>query len=493
MKRVWKPMCAVAAILVAATAGIQGYGQTLEDIERDQPSSFVDGVQTYIYGYPLMMFGVTGRTATTVMDDHSRLGGAPLNQFGKELVLPDSTFTAVVLPSTTTLYASSFLNLQHEPVILHLPSIDRFFVMQMLDGWTDVSALSPSSRLSSQAGDYALVGPDFTGTLPDTIHNVIPMPTNSMWIIGRFYTTGTKSDVDDVINSIYPGLTLTPLSKYVSPPYVAPNDLPLQPIVDFITPPLNQVAGMDACAFFNGLSAMMQYNHPIPVQDDAILPTLKRVGLDLESPYTPFDCTMHKSEMPTLQLAVAAARAFLSAAPTPPQTKSGWTVSLKVGTYGDNYLLRAEVAQQALGANNPADAVYGYTQNDGTGAPLDGTKKFKIHFAASGDQGLPPVNGFWSLTIYDHLGKLVPNTYGITYNAIGGAMVQGHSACFNPDGSLDLYLQSTPPAAGTPYCNWLPTPTDAAGNPYIAFLRMYWPTEAILQKDWTPPPIVTNN
>ena len=103
------------------------------------------------------------------------------------------------------------------------------------------------------------------------------------------------------------------------------------------------------------------------------------------------------------------------------------------------------------------------------------------------------MNGFWSLTIYDHFGKLVPNNYGITYNAIGGAMVQGHSACFNPDGSLDLYLQSTPPAAGIPYCNWLPTPTDAAGNPYIAFLRMYWPKEAILQKDWTPPPIVTNN
>jgi hypothetical protein len=490
MKRLRKATFVIIVMLAVGVTGRCGYGQTLEEIERT-PGPFADAVKSYIYGYPLLMFGVTGRTGTTVPNDHTRLGGAPLNQFGKEMVLPDYTFTAVVLPSTTTFYASSFLNLKEEPVILHIPSVDRFFILQMLDGWTEVSPLSPGSRLGSQQGDYALVGPDFKGTLPDTIHNVIPMPTNLMWIIGRFYTTGTQSDMDDVFNNIYPGLTLTPLSKYINPPYIRPDDLPVAPLVDFITPPLRQVAGMDACAFFGNMAALMQYNLPIPKQDDDILPTLTGVGL---VPGSPFDCTLNPGILPALQLGVATARKLLPLAPTPPQTRTGWTVALDVGTYGDHYLLRAEVALGALGANNPEDAVYGYTQNDGTGTDLDGTKNYTIHFGPPSDkrQGLPPVNGFWSLTIYDHLGKLVkspdPN---VKYNAIGGAEVQAHKACFNADGSLDLYLQPAAPTNALAYCNWLPTPntTDA----YIAFLRMYWPKEAILHREWVPPPIVKAN
>jgi hypothetical protein len=143
--------------------------------------------------------------------------------------------------------------------------------------------------------------------------------------------------------------------------------------------------------------------------------------------------------------------------------------------------------------------VYGYTQKDGRGHNLNGTKSYHIHFGPPTDttQGIPPIvpGGFWSLTIYDHLGKLVKNddaiAKGINYNAIGGMMVQGHSACPNGDGSLDLYLQPTAPAGGIALCNWLPTPdtTDA----YIAFLRMYWPSEMILSKEWIPPRIMPVN
>ena len=487
MQRVSKASIGFAIAVTVAAAGMRGHAQTLEELERNAPATFIDGVESYIYGYPLLMFGVTGRTGTTVPDDHTRLGAAPLNQFGKEMVLPNSSFNAVVLPSTTTLYASSFLNLKSEPVILHIPNVDRFFILQMLDAWTEVSPMSPGSRLHSQEGDYALVGPDFTGDIPETVHTVIKMPTNSMWIIGRFYTTGTTADIDDIKNSIYPGLTLTPLSKYIKPPYNKPDDLPLDPIVDYLTPPLAQVAAMDACAFFGNMGAMMQTNLPIPKQDDDILPKLTGVGL---KPGDPFDCTKDANKLPTLQLAVAAARRFLSKAPTPPETRTGWTVSLNVGTYGDHYLLRAEVAQQALGANNPEDAVYGYTQNDGTGANLDGTKNYTLHFDPPGNrEGIPPVNGFWSLTIYDKDGKLVKNDE-VSYNALGGAMVQGHSACFNADGSMDIYVQPNRPSGGIALCNWLPTPNTP--DKFIFFLRMYWPKEAILHRLWVPPPIVKN-
>lgn len=214
-----------------------------------------------------------------------------------------------------------------------------------------------------------------------------------MWIIGRIYTNGTKPDIDESTKSLYPTLTLTPLSQINNAASHPPTNLPLQPMVDTLTAPLHQVGGMDACAIFENLAAMMMFNPSIAVQDDNILSKLRGVGLVAGQP---FDCTelqQNRTKLATLQLAVVTARTLLGAAPTPRQTRTGWTVSLDAGTYGDNYLVRAEVAQKAPGANNPIDAGYGITSNDGTGSALNGDTNYKIHFAAVGPEGIPPVNG----------------------------------------------------------------------------------------------------
>jgi hypothetical protein len=469
-------------------------GQINNESELTGLPVFSNGVAAYVYGYPLVMFGLTERIAITVPSAGVKLGGAPLNQFGKEPGLPDSSFTDVVLPSTTTLYASAFINLKAEPIILHIPNItDRFFLLQMLDGWTNVSDKSPGSRLDSKEGDYALVGPDWTGTLPSGISpgNVIPMDTNSMWIIGRIYTKGTADDIALVRDQIYPTLTLTPLSGYHKH-YKPPENLPLDPSVETVTSPLNQVAGMDACAFFGTLAAMMKYNPSLPA-DTALAQKLADIGI---LPNQSFDCTTLRStqrtDLAALQLAVVAARARLQVPPGLPQAKTNfWLMPLDVGTYGTNYLLRAQVAVNAFGANNPIDAVYGYGTLDGRALPLNGSNSYAIHFkpkTAAGNAGeIPPVNpkSFWSVTIYNQDGTLVANNV-VTYNAIGIPQVQGHSACFNPDNSLDLYLQPSAPSGGTPFCNWLPIPE---GNPFIVFLRMYWPDNAVLSGHWVPPPI----
>jgi hypothetical protein len=511
MKRLCQATYAVALLIAVAATGIQGNGQTLEDIQRFAPGVVADGVLSYIYGYPLMMFGVTGRTGTTVPNGDTKLGAAPLNQFGAEKVLPNASFTAVVLPSTSTLYASSFLNLCPEPVILHIPNMgSRFFILQMLDGWTEVSPLSPGSDKSTQEGDYALVGPTCSGSnppvIPSNIRGTIPFATSSVWIIGRVYTDGTDPDIQTVINTIYPDLTLTPLSKYVpGQKYIPPQQLPVQPYADVVTPPLHQVNAMDACAFFQNLAAMMNYNLPVPGQDDPVLPALLRLGLvarnsdptkgSVPITGTNFDCsTMRPERLASLQQSVVLAQKLMDAVPTTQPTSTGWTVSLDVGTYGRRYLLRAEVAKDALGANRKEDAVYGYTQTNGHGQALNGRRNYKIHFDKSGTSGLPPVHpgGFWSLTIYDADGKLVPSPDPVSanWNAVGIPSVQGHAPCLNNDGSLDLYLQAEePPKGSKQFCNWLPTP---ASGGYIAFLRMYWPGDEITSGDWTPPPIERN-
>jgi hypothetical protein len=309
---------------------------------------------------------------------------------------------------------------------------------------------------------------------------MIRMPTNTMWIIGRIYTNDTDSDNYEIFNHIYPQLTLRPLKPA---DYVAPENLPVQPMPDVVTPPVNQVAGMDACAFFSQMATMMYYNPPIPGQDDQIVKVLDNLGLLGGS----YDCTQVKN-LPALQLAVATARNFLNQASPSTSPSTEWTLSLGVGIYDKQYLLRAEVALHALGANNPVDAVYGVTTKSSNGA-LDGSKNYKIHFDKTGGQRIPPIdgNGFWSLTIYDLQGKLIPYSDGMTYNAIGIPFVQKHQACLNSDGSLDLYLQAKKPTDPTALCNWLQTPGSGG---YQAFLRMYWPDADILNSKWTPPPIV---
>lgn len=508
MKKVLKTVCMVAIASAIAVSGVRGDCQSLDDIQRLFPGVVADGVLAYIYGYPLMMFGVTGRTGTAVPNGTTKLGGAPLNQFGKENRLPDYTFTTVVLPSTSTLYASSFINLCLEPMVMHIPNMNgRFFIMQMLDGWTEVNKDSPgSNKGDGDGGDYAIVGPPCQGhttpPIPSSIRKTLSVPTSSLWIIGRVYTSGYDKDLDYVTKVLFPQFTLTPLSKYVAGQPANTDDLPVQPYGDVSTPPLNQVASMDGCAFFQNLASMMNYNLPIAIQDDPVLPALLRLGVVAKNQNgaivgTNLDCTtLRQDKLASMQKAVTLAQKLMSSVnPTTPGT-TGWTVSLDVGSYGRHYFLRAEVAQDALGANLAQDAVYGYTQLDGNKTPLSGRRNYKIHFAPPGNNqgGIPPVvqGGFWSVTIYDLQGKLIqsPDLVNANWNAVGMPPVNGHKSCPNNDGSLDLYLQaSEPPIGSQQFCNWLPTPSSGG---YIVFLRMYWPDTPITSGAYVPPPITKN-
>jgi hypothetical protein len=171
-----------------------------------------------------------------------------------------------------------------------------------------------------------------------------------------------------------------------------------------------------------------------------------------------------------------------------------------LGDYGRHYLFRALVAEKALGANLPEDAVYGYGIDDNSNNPLKSTNQYVVHFNAKTAQTfqLPPVNpnGFWSVTIYNANGTLVDNNV-VNYNAIGvgplGPTIQDHNACFNADGSLDLYIQADPPSGATQFCNWLPISPEGSADPtqpdFIVFLRMYWPDQVVLNGNWIPPAV----
>jgi hypothetical protein len=164
---------------------------------------------------------------------------------------------------------------------------------------------------------------------------------------------------------------------------------------------------------------------------------------------------------------------------TIPTFVNGWGILLKTGTYGTDYLNRALVAAFGLGANRPQDAVYPISIADANGQRYDGTKKYVVHF----DKGqLPPVRGFWSLTMYDDQLFFVKNPLN-RYT-----LSQRNKFTYNKDGSVDLYLQNTSPGKSKE-ANWLPAPKGK----FTLVLRLYWPEEppqaSILDGTWKPPAV----
>jgi hypothetical protein len=495
----------VTAVLVIATAVVLSGGPALAAPNsgrsecQDYQTCLDIGVLAYVYGYPLVMVEMTKQVATNVSDATTTLGRAPINQFSNN-PLPDASYTDIVLPSVSTPYSNAFLDLSKEPVVLHLPDLgDRFFLMQVLDAWTNVGGENDNiclnglpgfcglgTRYNTQAGDYAFVGPDWVGTLPPGITQVIQLPTNTAWIAGRTLTTGSSEDLEEV-KAIQKQYTLTPLNHF-GKRYSPPAHSPVDPTIDMVTSPRDQVATMDAGTFFKLLAELMRSNPPLPddtTPDGGLVALLAKIGL---VPGRPFNINqLNPVTRQALEDAVEEAQQIIvEEAQKGTSTTTYWNMSTDLGAYGRQYLLRAAVAYSGLGANLYKDAIYAGAYRDSTGADLNGAHQYVLHFA----QGqFPPVDpkAFWSVTLYNRPQEnLFASPNG--RNALGIPEAQDHSVCENPDGSLTFYIQEAQPDPNTEptkYCNWLPAPPGQ----FILLLRMYMPDQAVIDQQWVPPAV----
>ena len=189
-------------------------------------------VQAYIYAYPLVLMELTRQAATNVTAPIDSC--APMNQFAHLREFPDVSFKVVNRPNVDTLYSSAWLDVSSEPLVLSVPETDRYYLMPILDMWTDVVA-TPGSRTTGEgAGNFAIVGPDWEGTLPNDVQP-ISLTTNIGWILGRTQTNGT-ADYDHV-NQIQDQYTLTPLSQWGTNP-VLPHQYTLTPLSQWGTNPV---------------------------------------------------------------------------------------------------------------------------------------------------------------------------------------------------------------------------------------------------------------
>ena len=374
----------------------------------------------YLFGYPLVLMDLTRRAMT--------MNGSAdfINHFSHAPAFPDEHFRQVIRPNADTLYSTSWLDLSQEPVLLHVPDTKgRYYVMQLMDAWTETFS-SPGKRTTGTAeGWFAIVGPGWKGSLPQGVQR-IDSPTNTVWLLGRTQTNGI-SDYD-FVHSLQSGYQLALLSGYpqAQPPLGLPQ-LAAMRQSSSVRPPA-QVASMKAVDFFRTLAELLQ-TAPAHAEDAPMMQQLARLGIAPGKSFSPE--TLGPDRTKAIQEGGEAAVAFLEDWLKQARTgKTGWSLPGKVGRYGTDYKARAGAAYYLLGGAPPEDAVYLGCHQDAEGKALDGANRYVMHF----DKGqIPAVRAFWSVTMYDDQGYFVANP--IHRFAIGDR----DRLAFNPDGSLDIY------------------------------------------------------
>jgi hypothetical protein len=428
-------------------------------------------IDAYIYGYPLVTMEMTRRVLTNVAEPAGT--HAPMGQLIRMREYPTAAFRDVTAPNADTLYTTAFIDVGKEPWVLSLPDAhDRYYLFPMLSGWTDVFQAPGKRTTGTGPQKYAITGPGWSGALPPGMKEY-KSPTAIVWILGRIYCTGTPEDYK-AVHQMQDEVSLTPLSAYGNA-YEPPAGK-VDPNIDMKTPVRDQVNRLSAEDYFNLLAKLMKDNPPSEA-DAPMVEKLAQLGI---KPGQPFDANKLGSEAAAALQSVpqegfAKIMAHFKAAG---ENDNGWVFTTKTGLYGTDYLQRATITAVGLGANRPQDAVYPTSESDGSGQSYDGAKKYVMHFAKG---QLPPVHGFWSLTMYDAEFFFVDNPLN-RYT-----LSQRDKLRENADGSVDLYLQHENPGSDREP-NWLPAP---AGK-FNLMLRLYWPKESspsILDGTWQPPAV----
>lgn len=425
----------------------------------------------YIYGYPLITMEMTRRVMTNVSQPDGKR--APMGHLLKYRSYPTAEFKDVTAPNADTLYTTAWIDVGDEPWVLSLPDADgRYFLFPMLDGWTEVFQVPGKRTTGTGPQTYAITGPGWNGKLPEGVVEY-KSPTSIVWILGRIYCTGTPEDYAKV-HKMQDNIALVPLSSYGKP--FTPPPGKVDPSIDMKTAVREQVNALDIAAYFTLLANLMSDN-PATAADAPMVAEMAKLGI---KPGEPFDMTRFD---PAVQAALkdvpeVAFGKIMAHFKTAGEHINGWLFTTKTGLYGTDYLQRALVTAIGLGANRPQDAVYPTSEANAEGKEYSGANTYVMHFPKG---QLPPVKGFWSLTMYNA-------DYFFVANPLNRYTVSSRSDFkLNADGSLDIYVQHASPGPDKE-SNWLPAPAEQ----FILMLRLYWPTEespSILNGSWKIPAV----
>ena len=434
------------------------------------------GRLAYVWGWPLVN-QLNRRAAFSQVPEPGRIGdvlpAAPPGQIGMltDYIKPEQTFVAC--PNQDTVYGAGFQRLDTMPVVVQVPDLgDRFFTYQIVDHRTD-SFASIGKQYGTKPGFYLLVGPNWKGDVPAAITATFRSSTDLCAIFPRLFQDDTPEDklaIQSVLNQIM----VYPLSEFdgkmktkdwkKTPSFPAPSSggkgetkwvLPEK----FFDQLPEAIKGVPPLPGEEALYGMMQSVLDAAAKDPKIKETLVEAAIaadkDLIGPLFEF----RNNGRPV---------------------GNGWTSPPNGARWGTDYLSRAATAKSNMFDNAPEETRYIYTDFDSTGTRLTGANKYTVTFPKG---QLPPVNGFWSLTLYNKEHLFEPNA--LNRYSLG---TKSKSLKYNSDGSLTLYFQNKSPGADKE-SNWVPAPADE----FSLYIRAYWPKADILEARWKPPSVNKTN
>ncbi len=457
----------------AVPSSASAYDRLLANFPENS-NEFAIAIEAYIYAYPLVTMEITRRVLTNMTEQQG--GRGPMGHVIKWRQYPDAKFRDVTAPNADTLYTNAFFDVGEEPWVVSLPDLnDRYALFPILDGWTTVFDVPGKRTTGTGAQTFVVTGPGWEGSLPDGLPQ-FKSPTSTAWLLGRIYCTGTPEDYREV-HKLQDEVKLYPLSAW-GKQWVAPKGL-VDPSIDMRTPVRDQVNKMDAVEYFTLFAELLKRNPP----SDADAPMVaKLTGIGIV-PGQDFDKTNFDPAFAKRVPEVAFSRIMMhfNFSDGDLQNVDGWGFTQKTGIYGTNYAQRALITAIGLGANRPQDAIYLTSQKPGGGMikrAYNGSEKYVLTFKAG---QLPPVTGFWSLTMYDA-------EYFFVENPLNRYSISPRQPLKeNSDGSIDLLIQHGSPGADLE-TNWLPAPQGK----FILMMRLYWPNEtnpSIIDGTWTMPPV----
>jgi hypothetical protein len=427
------------------------------------------GRMAYLWGWPLV--NVVNRAAAFAKaPEPGLLGGVLPVAFNRNAMLtgyisPDERF--VTCPNQDVVYGAGFFALDKEPIVFQVPEFgDRFWVYPLYDARTDeFSAIGKA--YSTKPGFYLMVGPDWKGKTPAGITAVVRSSTASAFAAPRVFMDDTAADhaaIQRVLNQV----VFYPLSEFDGkmktkdwsklPHFPAPES---QGETKWVNPE----------TFFDQLPAVMKSVPPLPgeealykwigsvldaaAKDPAIMKTLKETAVAAEGEMiTPFFQWRYNGR----------------------PAGNGWNSPVNNAKWGTDYLNRAGTARSNMYDNRPEETKYIYRDDDSQGQQLDGHNLYTVTFPKG---QLPPVKGFWSLTLYNAEHLFHPNP--LKRQSLG---TKNKDLKYNADGSLTLYYGANSPGTDKE-TNWVPAP---AGN-FSLYLRSYWSEPAVLDGTWMPPQV----
>ena len=459
------------SLTLSPMTGVLAQNSTVDVAQADRDQGFALASQAYVWGYPL---AITAATAIpiTATDRPLPNAHAPFNTFGHVAKLFTAADKDVVSSNVDTIYSSAFVDLKQGAALVSVPDVgDRYYALMLEDAYTNIFGYIGSRATGYKAGRYLIKPPGWQGTVPAGVDNVIEAPTSLIWIIGRTLVAN-QADLPNV-HAVQAQYKLEMI-----PPVI--DAKPIKQRWNLTVPdtkvPSQIVEQLDWKNYYQWVGQLMKDNPP-PTTDSALYTQFANIGLTVEHGFDP--SKLSEATRKGIELGYEAGKRIVKrdAMKSGSKQANGWAYNLEQGKWGQNFNLRAAIAYRSLGQNTAEEALYFNTRVDAKGQQLNGAKRYTITFP-KGQQ--PPVDAFWSITLYNAGNFFVDNP--INRYAIGNRTVGLKT---NADGSLTVYIQKDAPT-GDAKANWLPAPDGE----FRLSMRTYNPKPEVLDGSWVPPAVI---